>query len=108
MNILDSIKTSVLTPIHPAGMPFIALFIVLTIMIGWFWSPLYFIGIVLTFWCIYFFRNPKRITPILSGTNKNNLLISPADGTVIDISEIIPTEEIGLPEGKWKRICARN
>ena len=105
MNIIDSIKASVLTPIHPAGIPFIALFFILTIVMGWFWSPLYFFGIILTVWCIYFFRNPLRITPKLSGINKNNLLISPADGTVIEISKITPDEEIGLPEGKWNRVC---
>ena len=105
MHILDSIKTSVLTPIHPAGIPFIALFFVLTIIIGWLWTPLYYIGFTLTLWCIYFFRNPYRTTPILSGSNKNNLIISPADGTVIEISKITPAEEIGLPEGKWTRVC---
>ena len=63
------------------------------------------IGITLTVWCIYFFRNPTRVTPILSGSNANNLIISPADGKVIEISEITPSEEIGLPEGKWKRVC---
>ena len=105
MNILDSIKTSVLTPIHPAGTPFIALFLILTIIIGWFWTPLYYVGFTLTLWCIYFFRNPSRTTPILSGSNKNNLIISPADGTVIEISKINPTEDIGLPKGKWTRIC---
>ena len=104
MNIIDSIKTSILTPIHPAGIPFIAIFFILTIIIGWLWSPLYFIGIILTLWCVYFFRNPVRITPILSGSNFNNLIISPADGKVIEITEITPTKEIGLPEGKWKRI----
>ena len=105
MNILDSIKTSILTPIHPAGIPFIALFLILTIIIGSIWSPLYYVGFTLTLWCIYFFRNPSRITPILSGSNKNNLIISPADGTVTEISKINPTEDIGFPEGKWTRIC---
>ena len=105
MNILDSIKTSVLTPIHPAGIPFIALFFILTIIIGWIWSPLYYIGFTLTLWCIYFFRNPSRITPILSGSNKNNLIISPADGTVIEISKITPAKDIGLPLGRWTRVC---
>ena len=105
MNIIDSIKTSILTPIHPAGIPFIALFFILSVIIGWLWSPLYFIGIILTVWCIYFFRNPPRVTPELSGSNVNNLIISPADGRVIEISEITPAEEIGLPEGKWKRVC---
>ena len=54
MNIIDSIKTSILTPIHPAGFPFIALFFILTIIIGWFWTPLYYIGFTLTLWCVYF------------------------------------------------------
>ena len=105
MNIIDSIKTSVLTPIHPAGIPFIALFFILTIIIGWLWTPLYYIGFTLTLWCVYFFRNPSRTTPILSGINKNNLIISPADGKVIEISQITPSEDIGLPEGNWTRVC---
>ena len=105
MNIIDSIKTSVLTPIHPAGIPFIALFFILTIIIGWLWTPLYYLGFTLTLWCVYFFRNPSRTTPILSGINKNNLIISPADGKVIEISQITPSEDIGLPEGNWTRVC---
>ena len=105
MTIIDSIKTSMLVPIHPAGIPFIAIFAILTVIMGWFWSPLYFLGLVLTFWCIYFFRNPVRVTPILSGINKNNLIISPADGRVIEISKITPDEEIGLPVGNWTRVC---
>jgi phosphatidylserine decarboxylase len=94
-----------LVPIHSAGIPFIAIFAILTVIMGWFWSPLYFFGLVLTLWCIYFFRNPVRVTPILSGTNKNNLIISPADGRVIEISKITPDEEIGLPVGNWTRVC---
>ena len=105
MTIIDSIKTSMLVPIHSAGIPFIAIFAILTVIMGWFWSPLYFFGLVFTLWCIYFFRNPVRVTPILSGTNKNNLIISPADGRVIEISKITPDEEIGLPVGNWTRVC---
>lgn len=105
MTIIDSIKTSMLVPIHSAGIPFIAIFVILTVIMGWFWSPLYFFGLVLTLWCIYFFRNPVRVTPMLSGTNKNNLIISPADGRVIEISKITPDEEIGLPVGNWTRVC---
>ena len=105
MTIIDSIKISMLVPIHAAGTPFIALFAILTIIIGWLWSPLYFLGLVLTLWCIYFFRNPNRVTPVLSGTNKNNLIVSPADGRVIEISKVTPSEEIGLPIGNWTRVC---
>ena len=105
MSIIDSIKTSVLVPIHPAGTPFIAIFLILTVIIGWIWSPLYFVGFILTIWCIYFFRNPNRVTPILSGVNKNNLIIAPADGRIIEISKVIPDQELGLPDGDWQRIC---
>ena len=38
-------------------------------------------------------------------SNKNNLIISPADGTVIEISKITPAEDIGLPQGRWTRVC---
>ena len=105
MTIIDSIKTSVLVPIHPAGTPFIGIFIIITVLMGWLWSPLYFLGFVLTIWCVYFFRNPKRTTPILSGVNKNNLIVAPADGRIIEISEITPADELGLPSGNWTRIC---
>ena len=105
MNIIDSIKTSIITPIHPAGIPFIAIFFVFTIIIGWLWSPLFFVGLVLTLWCVYFFGNPEWFTPVLSGANKNNLVISPADGRVIEVSKITPDEELGLPDGNWTRVC---
>ena len=105
MSIIDSIKSSVFVPIHPAGTPFVILFCLVTVVLGWIWYPLFFIGFLLTIWCIYFFRNPDRITPTLSGSNKNNLIISPADGTVIEISKITPAVHIGLPAGKWTRVC---
>ena len=105
MTIIDSIKTSMLVPIHPAGIPFIAIFAIFTLLIGWFWSPLYFFGLVLTLWCVYFFRNPIRVTSVLTGVNKYNLIVSPADGRVIEISQVTPDEEIGLPVGNWTRVC---
>ena len=105
MTIFDSIKSSVFVPIHPAGTPFIAIFAILTIFIGWLWTPLYFVGLILTVWCIYFFRNPNRVTPTLSGANKNNLIIAPADGKIIEISDVTPNDEIGLPSGEWQRVC---
>ena len=70
MTIIDSIKTSMFVPIHSAGIPFIAIFAILTFIIGWIWSPLYFFGLVLTLWCVYFFRNPIRVTSVLTGVNK--------------------------------------
>ena len=53
--------------------------------------PFFFLGIVLTGWCVYFFRDPKRVTPTRSG-----LVVSPADGRIVAIAEVKPDEDIGL------------
>ena len=101
MSILDSIKNSIFIPIHPSGLPFIIIFCLITLIIGWVWSPLFFIGLILTFWCIYFFRNPERVIP---NNIDNNLVIAPADGKIIEIEETTPDEEIGLPKKKYIKI----
>ena len=101
MSILDSIKNSIFIPIHPSGLPFIIIFCLITLIIGWIWSPLFFIGLIFTLWCIYFFRNPERVVP---KNSDNNLVIAPADGKIIEIEEITPDEEIGLPKNKHIRI----
>ena len=101
MSILDSIKNSIFIPIHPSGLPFIIIFCLITLIIGWIWSPLFFIGLIFTLWCIYFFRNPERIVP---KNSDNNLVIAPADGKIIEIKEITPDEEIGLPKIKYIKI----
>ena len=101
MSILDSIKRSLFVPIHPSGLPFIIIFCLITLIIGWIWSPLFFVGLIFTLWCIYFFRNPDRVTP---ENIDNSLVIAPADGKIIEIEEIIPNEEIGLPKNKYMKI----
>ncbi len=101
MSILDSIRNSVFVPIHPSGLPFIIIFCLITLIIGWIWSPFFFIGLILTIWCIYFFRNPERVIP---DNIDNSLVVAPADGKIIEIEEIIPNEEIGLPKNKYIKI----
>ena len=101
MSILDSIKKSTFVPIHPSGLPFIIIFCLITLIIGWIWSPLFLVGFILTLWCIYFFRNPERVIP---DNINNNLVIAPADGNIIEIEEITPDEEIGLPKNKHIKI----
>ena len=51
------------TPIAREGWPFIAVFGIATLILFIFSTALGWIGIVLTLWCIYFFRNPDRVTP---------------------------------------------
>lgn len=83
---------SVLAPIHRAGWPFIAAFAVVALVLGLAVSPaLGWVGLLATAWCVYFFRDPDRVTPAREG-----LIVSPADGRVVMISPAVPPPELGL------------
>lgn len=69
-----------MTPIHEEGWPFIGIFALATVILFFLWQPLGFVGIVLSAWCAYFFRNPARMTPL-----KDGAIIAPADGVINDI-----------------------
>lgn len=91
--------TSVLVPIHKEGHKFILIFAAVTLILFLLWEPLGWLGVILTAWCAYFFRNPDRLTPARDG-----LLISPADGVVSLITEAAPPPELGLGEMARPRI----
>ncbi|MBF8246561.1 MAG: phosphatidylserine decarboxylase [Rickettsia sp.] len=74
--------------IHPDGYVFIITFLLITIIFFTFNNFLGFIGICLSFICIYFFRNPSRVVPIQKG-----LIVSPADGIIQSIKEVSPIKE---------------
>lgn len=80
IKILNQIKSTLFIPIHTAGWPFIVGFAIVSIILAMIAELLGFIGLVLTLWCIYFFRNPVRVTPQRPG-----LIVSPADGTVVSV-----------------------
>ena len=88
-----------LVPIHPAGWPFIAIFFVLAVALGFLWTPLFWIGLIATGWCVYFFRDPPRQTPTRPG-----LLVSPADGMVIYVGPAKPPAELNLGDEALTRI----
>ena len=102
MSIIDSIKSSVFVPIHPAGTPFVILFCLVTLILGWIWYPLFFIGFLLTIWCIYFFRNPNRVIP--DAEIDKFLILAPADGRIVEVSNVVPDDEIGLPKKSFIKI----
>src|SRR5690242_21680295 len=76
MSIANSIRSQ-LVPITPEGYPFIGGFALASLILFWMWTPLGWIGTVLTIWCALFFRDPIRVTPVRDG-----IVVSPADGRV--------------------------
>lgn len=84
---------------HPAGWPFMGIFALITIVLSLFSGKLGMIGLILTAWCFYFFRDPERVTPI-----KEGIVVSPADGRVVFIGEVIPDKDLGLGETPRTRI----
>jgi phosphatidylserine decarboxylase len=100
MNIYKAITTEVLVPIHPAGWPFIFIFVVASMLITAFWSPFALPGTLLSLWCVYFFRNPVRTTPVT-----DNLIIAPADGRVLSTGIAPAPADLDLPDGEWRRVA---
>ena len=91
---------NVLVPINPAGWPFIAIFAAVTLILAFIAEPLGWMGVVLTLWCVYFFRDPDRITPVREG-----LVIAPADGRVSLIDEAVPPAELEMGDAALPRVC---
>lgn len=90
---------NIIAPLHPAGWPFVAIFAAGTLFLSLLSSTLGFIGFVMTLWCIYFFRNPARVTP-----NRPGLVIAPADGRIVKVEQAVPPKELGLPKQKLTKV----
>ena len=86
-----SLLDNVLVPIAREGWPFIAIFGLVSLILYFLYAPLGWIGLVLSLWCVYFFRNPDRVTP-----EREGLIVSPADGIVQMIAEVSPPEELDM------------
>lgn len=86
-------------PMHPAGRPFVLGGALATLLLRRLWRPLGLpVGIV-TAWCAWFFREPRRVTPRRPG-----LVVAPADGTVAHVVEAAPPAELGLGTAPMLRV----
>ena len=77
VNQLEDLK-NFFPPINTAGYPFIILFALFALILSLISDFLGWIGVILTLWCVYFFRDPERVIP-----EKKNIIISPADGKIL-------------------------
>jgi len=94
-DLIALIRKTLFIPVHPAGLPFIGGFVVLAFILAFIHCILGFVGLVLALWCVYFFRNPARVTPVREG-----LIVSPADGLVSLIAEVPLPPELDDCRGK--------
>jgi len=94
-----NLASAVIKPMHPEGRKFVAAFTAATIVLWLIWAPLFWIGLVLTIWCYYFFRDPVRIVPLRDG-----LVVSPADGVVSLIQPAVPPAELGMEAKPLTRV----
>ena len=85
--------------LHSEGYKFIVIAAVITIILYNFSSFLGLIGLVLTIWVYYFFRDPERVI-----IEDDNYLVSPADGEVIKVEEVDGPRELGLENKKFNKI----
>ncbi|MDH3661270.1 MAG: phosphatidylserine decarboxylase [Alphaproteobacteria bacterium] len=90
MTIPDHLQ-GVLTPIHPKGWPFIGGALIASLVLGLLDEWLLLLGLLITAWMTYFFRDPPRVTPEGPGT-----VVSPADGEVQAITKRRPPPEIDM------------
>ena len=93
------VLTSIFAPIHREGHRFIAIFAAITLLFFLIYEPLGWMGVLLSCWCAYFFRDPARVTP-----QRNGLIISPADGVVSAIAQVPPPVELDMSEPVMTRI----
>ena len=86
-------------PMHREGIKFVSFFAIVTALLFLFSNILGWIGVILTIWCYYFFRDPQRTTPIREG-----LIISPADGVISLIEKAVPPAELGMSDEALTRV----
>ena len=92
-------RVSLPFPIAREGWIFIALFAGATLIMWYIAAPLGWLGLILTGWCICFFRDPDRVPPSVPG-----LLVSPADGVVLPLRQAPPPPELDMGEVPLQRV----
>jgi phosphatidylserine decarboxylase len=90
MSVVDTIRKQ-FAPINREGYPFVGGAAVISVALFFVWEPLGWIGLLLTAWVAYFFRDPARVTPVREG-----LVVAPADGRISQVANAVPPAELEL------------
>ena len=94
-----SMLSTFVKPMHPEGRKFVVIFAAITLVLFLLWEPLGWIGLGLTVWVYYFFRDPERVVP-----NEDGIMVSPADGIVSLLEPAVPPIELGLGSEPMTRV----
>ena len=86
-------------PMHPEGRKFVAIFAAIAAVLWLVWEPFFWLGVGMTVWCYYFFRDPVR-----SVAQKPGLILSPADGVISLITKTVPPVEMLLGNKALTRV----
>tara|TARA_B100000427_G_C15417573_1_gene554878 strand:- start:331 stop:987 length:657 start_codon:yes stop_codon:yes gene_type:complete len=96
---MTGILDNIFPKIHQEGYKFLIIAILITIFLYFISGFLGFLGLLITIWVYYFFRDPERIS-----INDENYLVSPADGLIVNVSETNGPKELGLENRTFKKI----
>lgn len=96
---LDALKL-ITFPIHKEGFKFIFIFAMVTVLLALMSNTLGLIGLVLTLWCIFFFRDPERVIPV-----EDHVIVSPADGVVTRVEYGVEApDDLGYGKQKFNKV----
>jgi len=99
MKVGTQIVDAIFQKIHNEGYKFIAISILVTFILLLISKFLGFIGLLISIWVYYFFRDPDRIS-----IGDQNYLVSPADGLITQIVESNGPKEFSLENKKFTRV----
>jgi phosphatidylserine decarboxylase len=98
-------------PVAREGWPIVAAFLLVTGLVTaglvWWLGPFGYsalaIGLILSLWCIWFFRDPARRTP-----RDPDAVVAPADGRIVLVGPAVPPKELGFTPQQvagMQRVC---